>query len=160
METLSPSVDYYLMPRQDSLSNNILDFGSFNKTSGAFENTILYNFGINNTISDSSFTRGIHQTQGTIDLEAGTNSIRVNWNSTTGTDSLWMMETNLSECIGDTSKLIVVRVQASTAQFASATLCAGDNLYVNFTGTSPWSLHIHIMATPQRKIILHKILIL
>ena len=43
--TISPSGKYYFMPRRTSTNLTLVDFGVFNKNTGAFENTLLYEFG-------------------------------------------------------------------------------------------------------------------
>jgi len=95
---------------------------------------------IPNPIVSSIYTWGIYNNEGSITFGAGTDSIRVEWNNTAGIDSLWVFETNLANCKGDTAKLKVVRVALPTAEFDNSTLCNGENLNVNFTGYPPWQV--------------------
>lgn len=88
----------------------------------------------------STFTWGIYQTGGSIQTTAQSDSIRVDWVNTAGTDSLWVFETNAAGCKGDTAKLTVVRVAPPTAEFDNATLCYGETLNVTFTGFPPFAI--------------------
>lgn len=95
---------------------------------------------ISNPVANSTFTWGIYNNEGTITYGAGTDSIRVDWNNTAGIDSLWVFETNVGNCKGDTAKLKVVRTAQPTAEFDNATLCLGETLHINFTGYAPWQV--------------------
>lgn len=88
----------------------------------------------------STFTWGIYQSGGSIQTTAQSDSIRVDWVNTAGTDSLWVFETNAAGCKGDTAKLTVIRVAPPTAQFDNSTLCYGETLKINFTGYAPYSV--------------------
>lgn len=95
---------------------------------------------IPNPTANSTFTWGIYNSQGTITYGAGTDSIHIDWNNTAGIDSLWVYETNLTSCNGDTAKLKVVRVLPPTAGFDNSSLCYGENLNINFTGNPPYNV--------------------
>lgn len=95
---------------------------------------------IPNPTSGSTFTWGIYNSGGTIEATSQSDSIRVNWNNTSGKDSLWVFETNSAGCKGDTAKLTVVRVAKPTAEFDNATLCYGETLNINFTGAAPYNV--------------------
>jgi hypothetical protein len=88
----------------------------------------------------STFTWGIYKSGGSIQTTAQSDSIRVVWENTAGTDSLWVFETNAAGCKGDTAKLTVVRVASPTAEFDNATLCYGETLNVTFTGFPPFAI--------------------
>ena len=95
---------------------------------------------IQNPITNSTFEWGIYNNKGTITFGVGKDSIRVQWNNTTGIDSLWVFETNVGNCKGDTSKLKVVRVAQPTAEFDNSILCNGEVLHINLTGSAPWQV--------------------
>ncbi len=90
--------------------------------------------------ANSTYTWGIYNNEGTITFGAGTDSIRVEWNDTAGIDSLWVFETSLENCKGDTAKMTVVRVALPTAEFDNSALCNGETLQINFTGYAPWQV--------------------
>ncbi len=72
-----------------------------------------------------------------------TDSITVDFLSTTGIDTIEVVETDSNGCIGDPVKLAVVRMPLPDATIANATpLCYSDSttLTVTLTGTSPWEL--------------------
>jgi len=89
---------------------------------------------------NSTFTWGIKGSGGTLTFGQSTDSIRVAWTNTAGSDTLWVVETNVAGCKGDTAKLTVIKVAPPTAVFDNATLCYGETLNINFTGYSPYSV--------------------
>jgi hypothetical protein len=97
-----------------------------------------------------------------------TNSITVNWNASSGTDTLKVVEMNSSGCYGDTVKLAVYRMPVPTATISGAdTICYNNvsSFKVTFTGDGPWdftysdgtnnvdvnnvTLNPYIVATPN-----------
>ena len=95
---------------------------------------------IQSPTAGSTFTWGIYQSGGTVVTTTQSDSIRVDWENTAGTDSLWVFETNAASCKGDTAKLTVVRVAPPTAEFDNATLCYGETLNITFTGFPPYAI--------------------
>ena len=95
---------------------------------------------IQNPISNSTFTWGIYGIGGTLITTNKSDSIRVTWANTAGIDSIWVFETNVAGCKGDTAKIKVVRVAPPTAQFDNSALCYGNNLYIRFTGYPPYGV--------------------
>lgn len=89
---------------------------------------------------NSTFTWGIKGSGGTLTFGQSTDSIRVAWTSTAGSDTLWVVETNAAGCKGDTAKLTVIRVAPPTAELDNSTLCYGETLKINFTGYPPYSV--------------------
>lgn len=72
-----------------------------------------------------------------------TDSITINFLSTTGTDTIEVVETDSNGCIGEPVKLAVVRMPLPDATISSSiSLCYEDSatLTVSLTGTSPWDL--------------------
>lgn len=71
-----------------------------------------------------------------------TNSITVDWNTTSSTDTLKVVERNSAGCFGDTVRLAVYRMPIPTASINAAdTLCfnTASSFTVSFTGVGPWS---------------------
>lgn len=95
---------------------------------------------IQSPTTGSTYIWGVFQGQGAITSGTGTDSIRIQWDNTTGTDSLWVSESNAANCMGDIYTLVVERVAQPTAEFDNATLCFGESLNVNFTGYPPFSI--------------------
>ncbi len=95
---------------------------------------------IPNPVANSTYTWGVYNSQGTITFGVGTDSIRITWDNSAGMDSLWVFETNIGGCKGDTAKLKVVRVAQPTAEFDQTTLCYDETLNVNFVGYAPWQV--------------------
>jgi len=95
---------------------------------------------IQSPTAGSTFTWGVYGTSGTVVSTTQSDSIRITWANTAGTDRIWVFETNAAGCKGDTTKLNIVRVAPPTAQFDNATLCYGETLKINFTGYSPYSV--------------------
>jgi len=93
---------------------------------------------------NSTFTWGIKGNSGTLTYGQSTDSIRVAWTNTAGSDTLWVVETNAAGCKGDTAKLNIVRVAPPTAQFDNATLCYGETLKINLSGYAPYSVQYTI----------------
>ncbi len=89
---------------------------------------------------NSAYTWGIKGSGGTVTFGQSTDSIRVAWTNTAGSDTLWVVETNAAGCKGDTAKLTVIRVAPPTAEFDNSTLCYGETLKINFTGYPPYSV--------------------
>ncbi len=106
---------------------------------------------IPNPTSGSTFTWGIYHSGGTIETTSQSDSIRITWQNTTGTDSLWVFETNNANCQGDTAKLVVVRIASPTAEFDNATLCYGETLNINFSGTAPFNIEYTLNGTTVTK---------
>jgi len=80
-------------------------------------------------------------TNGTQASGSTTNAITVDWNSTSGTDTLMVVEQNAAGCYGDTVKLAVFRMPIPTATVSGAdTVCfnTGSSFAVTFTGIGPW----------------------
>ncbi len=102
---------------------------------------------IPNPTQGSTFTWGIYNSGGTIETTSQSDSIRITWQNTAGTDSLWVFETNNASCKGDTAKLTVVRVAKPTAEFDNATLCYGETLNINFSGTAPFDVEYTLNGT-------------
>lgn len=72
-----------------------------------------------------------------------TDSITVDFLSTTGIDTIEVVETDSNGCIGDPVKLAVVRMPLPDATISNAAaLCFSDSttLSVTLTGTFPWDL--------------------
>jgi hypothetical protein len=71
-----------------------------------------------------------------------TDSITVNWNNTSGTDTLKVVEISQYGCPGDTQKLAVFRMPTPTATISGAdSICYNNNssFSVAFTGIGPWT---------------------
>lgn len=74
---------------------------------------------------------------------SNTDSITVDFLSTTGIDTIEVVETDSNGCIGAPVKLAVVRMPLPDATISnSVALCYSDSatLTVTLTGTSPWDL--------------------
>ncbi len=72
-----------------------------------------------------------------------TNSITVDFDNSTGIDTIWVQETDSNGCLADPVFLAVVRMPIPTASITGATtLCHNDSAQVSFTlsGTFPLSL--------------------
>lgn len=75
-----------------------------------------------------------------------TDSIRVNWSSTPGIDTLKVVEFNVIGCPGDTIKLAVVRLTPPTVAIAGTdSICINSStvaskLKMTFTGLAPWTV--------------------
>ena len=72
-----------------------------------------------------------------------TNSITVDWNNTTGTDTLMVVEKSASGCFGDTVKLPVYRMPIPTAAISGTTSICYNNsttIQVDLTGVGPWDI--------------------
>ena len=97
---------------------------------------------ITNPTTGSQFNWGIKGNGGTIVSGQNTNQINVQWVNTTGSDTLWVVETNLGGCKGDTSKLTVKRYARPTATISGgATLCNVNNgsaVTFTLTGIAPF----------------------
>ncbi len=89
--------------------------------------------------ANATYTWGIYKGGGVIKTTNNSN-ITIEWSNKAGTDSLWVFETNKSGCRSDTATLIVVRIEAPTAQFNDQTLCYGEELQLVFTGTPPFTV--------------------
>ncbi len=103
---------------------------------------------IQSPTAGSTFTWGVYGTSGTIVSTTQSDSIRITWANTAGTDQIWVFETNATGCKGDTAKLNIVRVAPPTAQFDNATLCNGETLKINFSGYSPYSVQYMLNGNP------------
>ncbi len=106
---------------------------------------------ITNPKAGSTFSWGVYNSGGTIEATSESDSIRITWQSTAGTDSLWVFETNKAGCKGDTAKLTVVRVAKPSAEFDNATLCYGETLNINFTGVAPYNIEYSLNGTTLTK---------
>ncbi len=100
-----------------------------------------------NPTQGSTFTWGIYNSGGTIETTSQSDSIRITWQNTAGTDSLWVFEADNAGCKGDTAKLTVVRVAKPTAEFDNATLCYGETLKINLTGKPPYNVEYTLNGT-------------
>ncbi|MBI1222056.1 MAG: hypothetical protein GC180_05585 [Bacteroidetes bacterium] len=72
-----------------------------------------------------------------------TNSITVDWNNSTGTDTISVVETDSNGCTADPVYVAVVRMPNPTATISgTTTLCYNDSATVSFSlsGTYPLSL--------------------
>jgi hypothetical protein len=79
---------------------------------------------------------------GTIASGSNSDSITVNWSSTTGTDTIKVVETNAHGCVGDTQKLAVYRMPIPTATLTGVdSICwnHSTSFTVAFTGIAPWN---------------------
>jgi hypothetical protein len=103
---------------------------------------------IQSPTAGSTFTWGVYGTSGTVVTTTQSDSIRITWANTPGTDQIWVFETNAAGCKGDTAKLNIVIVAPPTAQFDNATLCYGNSLRINFTGYSPYSVQYTLNGNP------------
>lgn len=91
--------------------------------------------------SGSTYTWTING--GTQASGGSTNSITVDWNSSTGVDTLSVVETDSNGCSADPVYLAVVRMPNPTASISgTTTLCHNDSATISFTlsGTFPLSL--------------------
>lgn len=83
---------------------------------------------------------------GTQSTGGSTDSIRVNWSSTPGIDTLKVIEFNVIGCPGDTIRLAVVRLAPPTVAISGAdSICINSatvlsKLKMTFTGLAPWSV--------------------
>jgi hypothetical protein len=89
---------------------------------------------------NSQYTWGIKGSGCTITFGQSTDSIRIAWVNSAGSDTLWVVETNAAGCKGDTVKIKVVRTAHPTAAFENATRCFGETLNIRFTGSAPYSI--------------------
>jgi hypothetical protein len=72
-----------------------------------------------------------------------TDSITIDFLTTTGMDTITVIETDSNGCLGDPVKLAIVRMPLPDATIAGTTsLCYEDSttITVTLTGTSPWDL--------------------
>lgn len=72
-----------------------------------------------------------------------TNSITIDFNSSTGVDTIYVQETDSNGCLADPVSLAIVRMPLPTASITGATtLCHNDSAQITFslTGTYPLSL--------------------
>lgn len=72
-----------------------------------------------------------------------TDSITIDFLTTTGVDTLTVIETDSNGCVGDPVKLAIVRMPLPNASIAGTTaLCFEDStsVTITLTGTSPWDL--------------------
>ncbi len=72
-----------------------------------------------------------------------TNSITIDFNTSTGVDTIYVQETDSNGCIADPVALAIVRMPLPTASISGATtLCHNDSaqITVSLTGTYPLSL--------------------
>jgi hypothetical protein len=73
---------------------------------------------------------------------ANTNSITVDFATSTGTDTIKVVETSSSGCIGDTMYLAIVRMPLPTATISGTTaMCFNDStdVIIDLTGTGEWT---------------------
>jgi hypothetical protein len=76
---------------------------------------------------------------GTIISGNGTDSVKIDWSSTTGTDTLKVTETNSHFCVGDPVALAITRVAAPIANAgsdASIGSCAGQSTTLDGSGST------------------------
>jgi len=80
---------------------------------------------------------------GTIASGNNSDSITVNWSTTSGTDTIKVVEVNAHGCIGDTQKLAVYRMPLPTATITGIDSVCWNNTInsfnVSFTGVGPWN---------------------
>jgi hypothetical protein len=80
---------------------------------------------------------------GTIASGTNTDSITVNWSTTTGTDTIKVVEINKHGCYGDTQKLAVYRMPLPTASLSGTDTSTCQffptTFQVAFTGIGPWN---------------------
>jgi len=91
---------------------------------------------------------------GTITTISGrTDSIIINYGTTTGTDTLRVVEVGSSGCIGDTAKIRILILQNLTATISGTDSICTNNSSVNqisvaFTGVGPWNMSYTDGTTP------------
>lgn len=102
----------------------------------------------------STFSWSLKNSLGTIIPIAGrSDSIFITYGSTAGIDTLRMVETGPSGCLGDTMKLAVIILPNITAVISGTdSICvnnlSANRLRVTFTGTSPWNITYTDGTTP------------
>jgi len=100
-------------------------------------------YGVSNAVSTSTYAWSLSDpAAGTIDATiSGNNStIEIDWSTTVGTYTLYVVETSVNGCIGDTVPLNIVVNPLPTATLAADSVCEGFNgtLTFDLTGTAPW----------------------
>jgi hypothetical protein len=102
----------------------------------------------------STFSWSLKNSLGTIvPISGRTDSILITYGSTAGIDTLRMVETGPSGCLGDTMKLAVIILPNITAVISGTdSICvnnlSANRLRVTFTGTSPWNITYTDGTTP------------
>lgn len=94
-------------------------------------------------------------TYGTITTIAGrSDSIRINFGSTIGIDTLKLVEIGPSGCLSDTVKMAIIILPATTASIAGTDSICVNNVFttnrlrITLTGTSPWNVTYTDGTTP------------
>lgn len=81
---------------------------------------------------------------GTIDnsITANNNQIEIDWNTTTGTFTLYVQETSGDGCLGDTVSLDIIVNPLPTVAIVADSVCEGfaATLTLTLTGQAPWTV--------------------
>ncbi|RYZ99111.1 MAG: hypothetical protein EOP47_17695 [Sphingobacteriaceae bacterium] len=100
--------------------------------------------GVTYSVTNTSGSTYYWVVNGGTQASGGTsNSITVDWSSTTGTDTLKVVEKSAAGCFGDTVRLAVYRMPLPTAAISGTTSICYNNLteiQVDLTGIGPWNI--------------------
>ena len=102
-------------------------------------------YGITGAVTTSTYTWYIsNSSAGTIDNSITTNDseIQIDWGTTVGTYTLYVVETTGDGCTGDSVMLDVVVNPLPTATIVADSVCSGYSatLTLNLTGQAPWTV--------------------
>jgi len=101
---------------------------------------VIKTYSIDAGVAWSSYLWGIYKSQGTILTGQNSNKITIHWNNYAGMDSIFVVETNSSNCGGDTSTLKILKVSLPEAAFGDSLYCFGSDIKINLNGFAPYSI--------------------
>lgn len=102
-------------------------------------------YGIQGASSSSTFNWWLGTpSMGTIDNTVSSNNstIEIDWGSTSGSVTLYVQETTVDGCVGDTASLEITLNDLPTVAVVSDSVCEGYSTTVTLTltGQAPWSV--------------------